>query len=277
MSRSAAFRAGLVLLVPLLLFVLLAYGIPFFGVVEWSVTEPELGFTQYVRLAHDPLVLSVFIRTFRICAVVTVCSVIGAYAIAYLWVRGTPLQRNVAEFCILVPFWISVLTRAFGWLALLSTRGLINTWLQSLGFISEPLTLVRNEFGVIVGMTHFLLPYAVFPIASAMRHLDDRVLMAARGLGAGRSRVFWTVFVPMTASGVLGAALIVFVFALGFFVTPAILGGGRSVMIAELVYLRMFQSIDWGLGAAISVALLLIVGVLAGLMFRFLKPAGLVR
>ena len=277
MSRSATFRAGLVLLLPLLLFVLFAYGIPFFGVVKWSVTEPTFGFTQYVRLTHDPLVLSVFVRTFRICAVVTVCAVVGAYAIAYLWVRGTPLQRNIAEFCILVPFWISVLTRAFGWLALLSTRGLINTWLQSLGFISEPLTLVRNEFGVIVGMTHFLLPYAVFPIASAMRHLDDRVLMAARGLGAGRSRVFWTVFVPMTASGVLGAALIVFVFALGFFVTPAILGGGRSVMIAELVYLRMFQSIDWGLGAAISVALLLIVGVLAGLMFRFLKPAGLVR
>jgi putative spermidine/putrescine transport system permease protein len=237
MSHTAAFRAGLVLLLPMLLFILLAYGVPFFGVVEWSVTDPEPGFTQYLRLTEDPLVLSVFIRTFRICAVVTVSAVVGAYAIAYLWVRGTPLQRNVAEFCILVPFWISVLTRAFGWLALLSNRGLINTWLQSLGFVSEPLTLVRNEFGVIVGMTHFLLPYAVFPIASAMRNLDDRVLMAARGLGAGRPRVFWTVFVPMTASGVLGAALIVFVFALGFFVTPAILGGGRSVMIAELVYL----------------------------------------
>jgi putative spermidine/putrescine transport system permease protein len=277
MSRTAAFRAGLVLLLPMLLFILLAYGVPFFGVVEWSVIDPEPGFTQYLRLTEDPLVLSVFIRTFRICAVVTVSAVVGAYAIAYLWVRGTPLQRNVAEFCILVPFWISVLTRAFGWLALLSNRGLINTWLQSLGFVSEPLTLVRNEFGVIVGMTHFLLPYAVFPIASAMRNLDDRVLMAARGLGAGRPRVFWTVFVPMTASGVLGAALIVFVFALGFFVTPAILGGGRSVMIAELVYLRMFQSIDWGLGAAISVVLLAIVGLLAALMFRFLKPAGLVR
>lgn len=277
MSRPAALRAGLVLLVPLVLFLLLAYGVPFFGVVKWSVTEPEPGLGQYLRLTQDPLVLSVFVRTFRICAIVTIASVVGAYAIAYLWVRGSPLQRNLAEFCILVPFWISVLTRAFGWLALLSSRGLINTWLQSIGFISEPLTLVRNEFGVIVGMTHFLLPYAVFPIASAMRHLDDRVLMAARGLGARRTRVFWTVFVPMTASGVLGAALIVFVFSLGFFVTPAILGGGRSVMIAELVYLRMFQSIDWGLGAAISVTLLLLVGLLAGLLFRFLKPAGLVR
>ena len=277
MSRWAGLRPSIVLLVPLLLFLAVAYGVPFLGVVEWSVTLPQPGLDQYAKLATDPLVLSVFIRTFRICAIVTVASVVGAYAIAYLWVRGTPLQRTLIEFCILVPFWISVLTRAFGWLALLSTRGLINTWLQSLGFIAEPLTLVRNEFGVVIGMTHFLLPYAVFPIASAMRQLDERVLLAARGLGAGRQRIFWFIYVPMTASGILGAALIVFVFALGFFVTPAILGGGRSVMVAELVYLRMFQSIDWGLGAAISVTLVVIIGLLLALLFRFLKPASFAR
>jgi putative spermidine/putrescine transport system permease protein len=277
MTLRTKLAPWLCLLAPLLVFLALAYGIPFLGVMEWSVTEPTPGLGQYAKLTQDPLVLSVFVRTFRICAIVTLASITGAYAIAYLWVRGTPLQRNLIEFCILVPFWISVLTRAFGWLALLSTRGLMNTWLQSLGFISDPLPLVRNEFGVIVGMTHFLLPYAVFPIASAMRQLDERVLLAARGMGAGRQRIFWTVFLPMTGSGILGAALIVFVFALGFFVTPAILGGGRSVMIAELVYLRMFQSIDWGLGAAISVTLVVLVGVLMAVMFRFLKPAGLVR
>ena len=277
MRGRLALRHGLLLLAPLLAFLGLAYGLPFLGVVRWSVTEPEPGFGQYVKLATDPLVLSVLIRTFRICAAVTVCSILGAYGIAYLWVRGSPLQRAIVEFWILVPFWISVLTRAFGWLALLSSRGLINKWLMEVGIIGEPLTLVRNEFGVIVGMTHFLIPYAVFPIASAMRNLDERVLLAARGLGAGRIRIFWTVFVPMTASGILGAALIVFVFSLGFFVTPMILGGGRSVMVAELVYLRMFQSIDWGLGAALSVSLVVIIGAMLALLFRFLKPAGLAR
>jgi putative spermidine/putrescine transport system permease protein len=277
MRGRLGFRNGLLLLAPLLVFLGLAYGLPFLGVMRWSVTEPEPGFGQYVKLATDPLVLSVLIRTFRICAAVTVCSILGAYGIAYLWVRGSPLQRAVVEFCILVPFWISVLTRAFGWLALLSSRGLINKWLMEVGIVGEPLTLVRNEFGVIVGMTHFLIPYAVFPIASAMRSLDERVLLAARGLGAGRIRIFWTVFVPMTASGILGAALIVFVFSLGFFVTPMILGGGRSVMVAELVYLRMFQSIDWGLCAALSVSLVVIIGAMLALLFRFLKPAGLAR
>ncbi len=99
-------------------------------------------------------------------------------------------------------------------------------------------------------MVHFLIPFAVFPLATAMRNVDERTLMAARGMGANPTRIFWQIFVPMTAAGIVGAGLLVFVFAIGFFVTPAILGGGRSVMVAELIYLRIFQSPDWGLAAA---------------------------
>ena len=186
-------------------------------------------------------------------------------------------MRLFAELCILIPFWISVLTRAFGWVALLSNRGLINTWLTQLGVIAEPLTLVRNEFGVVLGMVHFLIPFAVFPIASAMRSIDDRVLLAARGMGASATRTFWQVYLPMTMPGVLGAAILVFVFALGFFITPAILGGGRSVMAAELIYLRIFQSPDWGLGAAISVLMIVIVALLLTLMMRFAKPGSMLK
>ncbi len=270
---SKAARTTL-LLGPLLLFLAACYLVPFLGVMRWSVTLPEPGLGQYRTALSDPLVLSVFWRTLRICVSVTVLSVTGAYAVTLLWVRGSPTQRLVVELCIMVPFWISVLTRAFGWLALLSNKGIINTWLMSAGVISEPLALVRNEFGVILGMTHFLIPFAVFPLASAMRGLDEQVLLAARGMGASRARVFWSVFVPMTRAGILGAALVVFVFALGFFVTPAILGGGRSVMVAELVYLRIFQSPNWGLGAAISVILMLAVGALMVLLMRVVRPAG---
>jgi putative spermidine/putrescine transport system permease protein len=268
---SSRFTAGL-LLGPLLLFLGLAYVVPFLGVVQWSFTLPEPGLGQYRTALTDPLILSVFARTFRVCAIVTVAAVAAAYAIALIWVRGTPLQRLLVEFCILIPFWISVLTRAFGWLSLLSNRGLINTWLQSAGLLSEPLTLVRNELGVVLGMTHFLIPFAVFPLASAMRSVDERVLLAARGMGASRTRVFWSVFVPMTRAGIIGAALVVFVFALGFFITPAILGGGRSVLVAELIYLRIFQSPDWGLGAAISVILMLVVGGLLIALMRYVRP-----
>jgi putative spermidine/putrescine transport system permease protein len=262
------------LLVPLLGFMMLTYLLPFLGVSGWSVTLPETGLGQYHTALTDPLVLSVFLRTFRVCLIVTVVTICAAYMITLVWVRGGPAQRLVVELCILIPFWISVLTRAFGWLTLLSTKGIVNTWMQSLGILTEPLTMVRNEFGVVVGMVHFLIPFAAFPLASAMRTVDERVLLAARGMGATRTRVFVQVFVPMTAPGVLGAALVVFVFALGFFVTPAILGGGRSVMAAELIYLRIFQSPNWGLGAAISVILMVGVGGLLALLMRQIRLAG---
>jgi putative spermidine/putrescine transport system permease protein len=262
---------------PLVLFLALAYVMPFLGVLQWSVTLPEPGLQNYVSAVSDPLIVSVFIRTFRICLIVTIFSVCFAYAIAYIWVRGTPGQKLLAELCILIPFWISVLTRAFGWVALLSNRGLINVWLTQLHVISEPLTLVRNEFGVVLGMMHYMIPFAVFPIASAMRNLDERVLLAARGMGASARRTFWQIFLPMTASGVLGAAIMVFVFALGFFITPAILGGGRSIMAAELIYLRIFQSPDWGLGAAISVLMMVIVGLLLALLMRYARPNGMLK
>ncbi|MFZ2107840.1 MAG: ABC transporter permease [Roseiarcus sp.] len=271
--RRASKWIALWFIAPLLAFLALVYVVPFVGVAEWSVTLPKPGVGQYERLAYDPLVLSVFVRTFRICAIVTATSVAAAYAIAYVWVRGTRWQRRLTELCILIPFLISILTRAFGWLALLSNRGLVNSWLQAAGLIDSPLQLTYNEFSVILGMTHALTPFAAFPLASAMRSVDERVLLAARGLGASRLRVFWSVFLPMTASGVIGAALIVFVFTLGFFVTPAILGGGRSIMAAELVYLRMFQSPDWGLGAAVSVVLVLIVALLMAALFRLARPA----
>src|SRR5262245_26585973 len=124
------------LLGPLVLFLLLAYAIPFLGVVRWSVTLPEIGLGNYGRAVTDPLIISVFVRTFRICFFVTILAVAMAYMIALVWVRGTTTQRLIAELCILIPFWISVLTRAFGWVALLSNRGLINTWLTQLGVIS---------------------------------------------------------------------------------------------------------------------------------------------
>jgi putative spermidine/putrescine transport system permease protein len=125
-------------------------------------------------------------------------------------------------------------------------------------------------------MTHFLIPFAVLPLVSSMRHLDHRVLMAARGMGASRLRTFWSVFVPMTAPGIIGAALITFIFSLGFFITPAILGGGRSVLIAEFVYVQTFQTVNWGLTGAISVVLVVAAALLIALFLRVARHNRLV-
>jgi putative spermidine/putrescine transport system permease protein len=125
-------------------------------------------------------------------------------------------------------------------------------------------------------MTHFLIPFAVLPLASAMRHLDNRVLMAARGMGASRLRTFWWIFVPMTLPGIVGAAIITFIFSLGFFITPAILGGGRSVLVAEYIYVQTFQTVNWGLAGAISVVLVISVAMLIALFLRLARVEKLV-
>jgi putative spermidine/putrescine transport system permease protein len=245
--------------------------LPFLGVVRWSFTLPEPGIMQYARVFADPVVQGVFIRTLRVCLIVTLLTTLAAYAISYLWVFGSRTVQIIVEFFVLIPFWISTLTRAFGWLALLYNRGIVNSLLQQLGVIDEPLVLVRNELGVVIGMMHFLIPFAVLPLASSMRHLDQRVLMAARGMGASRLRTFWSVFVPMTMPGIIGASIITFIFSLGFFITPAILGGGRSVLIAEFIYVQTFQTVNWGLAGAISVVLVLAVGVLIVLFLRLTR------
>ncbi|WP_108260861.1 ABC transporter permease [Mangrovicoccus ximenensis] len=261
-------RPFLVLICPVLLLLGLSYLLPFLGIMRLSFTDPVPGLAQYRTVAEDPLILSVIWRTLRICAIVTAVSVAAAYVVTLLWVRGRPLTRSIVELCIMIPFWISVLSRAFGWLSFLSNRGLLNTWLKDAGLIETSLQMTRNEFAIIVGMSHYLIPFAVFPLATAMRNLDERTLIAAEGMGASRLRIFWQVFLPMTASGILGATLLVFVFSVGFFVTPALLGGGQSVMVAELIYLWIFQTPKWGLAAAMSVILMLGVGSILVLLMR---------
>ena len=271
--RGASAAVALCFVGPLLAFLTIVYVAPFLGVAEWSVTLPTAR-RRTISAARGrsagALRVCSNLPHLRDCDRLLGCS--GLCARLCLGARlaaATPPDRTLHP----DPVLDSVLTRAFGWLALLSNRGLVNGWLQAVGLTDAPLQLAYNESSVVLGMTHALIPFAVFPLASSMRSIDERVLLAARGLGASRLRVFWSVFLPMTASGLVGAALIVFVFTLGFFVTPAILGGGRSIMVAELVYLRMFQSPDWGLGAAVSVALVLIVAGLMAALFRLAKPA----
>lgn len=256
------------LLAPLPLVLLLFYVLPFAGVVGWSFSLPTPGIEQYQRIASDPAIHDVLWRTFRLCTTVSVVSLLIAYLMAYCWVYSPPFWQRMVEICVFIPFWLSVLVRAFGWLIALRSNGLLNGWLQALGITSEPLQLTRNELGVVIGMVHFMVPFALFPLVSTMRRLDPRVLLAARGLGAGQLHTFWSIFVPQTIPGILGAFIIVFVFCLGFFITPAILGGGQTVMVAEYVYLQMFQTSNWGLGAALSVVLLALV---AGLIWALLR------
>ena len=155
----------------------------------------------------------------------------------------------------LVPLWISVLVRAFAWVTLLRRQGLVNNTLLGAGVIDEPLPLVWNEFGIIVGMVHYMVPFAVLPMLASMREIDPRLLDAARGLGASRGEVFRRVFLPLSLPGVIAAGVLVFIFSLGFYITPAILGGGKTLMVAEWISLQILDLIRWGLGTMMATML----------------------
>ncbi|WP_026381109.1 ABC transporter permease [Afifella pfennigii] len=247
---------------------LAVYALPFLGVVFWSFSRPEPGLGNFAQIAQDGHVHGILLTTFRICAITTVLAVVMAYVVATCWAFASRTGRILIEVFVLIPFWVSPLIRAFAWILVLRGDGVLNNWLIGTGLVDAPLSLVRNEFGVVVGMVHFMVPYALFPIMSSFSQLDTRLLLASRGLGAGRLRTFWQVLFPLTLPGTIGAAVMVFVLSLGFFVTPAILGGGRVVMIAEYIYQQLFQLSDWGLAAALAVVVVAVVGVLVWLLNR---------
>jgi putative spermidine/putrescine transport system permease protein len=259
-------RTGLgwwLLILPAVLLLLVFYIAPIAQVLAISFSEPEPGFANYERLFTSESVQRVILTTLRICLITTVLALLLGFAVAYAITLASPRARSWWMLAVLVPLWISVLVRAFAWVTLLRRQGLVNDTLMSWGLIAEPLPLVWNEFGILVGMVHYMVPFAVLPMLSAMREIDPRLLAAARGLGATRGQVFRQVFLPLSMPGVIASGVLVFIFSLGFYITPAILGGGKTLMVAEWISLQILDLIRWGLGT--MMATMLIVAILVTL------------
>jgi putative spermidine/putrescine transport system permease protein len=248
--------SGWLPVLPLLAFLGAFYVVPLASLLRVSVTDPEPGLGNYRRLLASEPMQHVLFTTLRISAETTSFALLLGYVVAYVMqhVRGRHRAWIVAF--VLVPFWVSVLARAFAWLTLLRDEGLVNAALLRLGLIATPLPLVRNELGVLIGMVHYMIPYAVLPLAANMRGIDARLLAASRSLGAGPVRSFLRIYLPLSMPGIYVGGLLVFILSLGFLVTPAILGGGRVVMISEYIRLQIFQTVRWGVGTMMATVLL---------------------
>jgi putative spermidine/putrescine transport system permease protein len=240
------------LILPAFLLMTTFYVAPILQVLAISVTEPRIGLDNYERLLTSESVQRVVFTTLRIGVITTVIALLLGYALAYRITLSGPRAQRWWLLAVLVPLWISVLVRAFAWVTLLRRQGLVNQGLMATGVIEEPLALVWNELGIVIGMVHYMVPYAVLPMLSAMREIDPRVLTAARGLGAGRTLAFLRVFLPLSLPGIIAAGVLVFIFSLGFYITPAILGGGKTLMVAEWIKLQILDLIRWGLGAMMA-------------------------
>jgi putative spermidine/putrescine transport system permease protein len=154
---------------------------------------------------------------------------------------------------------------------LLGRNGVVNSTLDALGIISAPIPFMRNELGVLIGMVHYMVPYAVLPIFAAMQSIDGRVVQASRSLGATGAQTFWRVYLPLTKPGVVAASLVVFIINLGFYVIPAVLGGGKVLMVAEYISVQVLITLQWGTAAMLAAILLFGVLALMFVMSRFMK------
>jgi putative spermidine/putrescine transport system permease protein len=254
--------APLVLLAALYLF-------PLSRVLWLSVTVPSPGFGNFEQLVSSSAIQRVLWTTLRICVLTTALALLIGYAVAYAALHLRGWRGEALLFFVLLSFWLSVLIRAFAWLTLLQSRGIVNTWLMGAGLIDQPLTLIRNEFGVVLGMVHYMIPYAALPLYANMKGIDPRLVPAARGLGAGPVHAFLKVYLPMSTPGLISAGILTFIFSLGFYVTPALLGGGRTIMISEYIAVQINDTLNWGVGSMLATTLLLSIFAILAAMSLF--------
>ena len=220
------------------------------------VEDESFSFAHYQRMIDSPAYFKIFRQTFEISVVVTILAVLLGYPLAYLMSQLPPRAANLCLVMVFIPFWTSLLVRTYAWLVLLQRKGLINSWLSDLGLVDAPIRLVHNYTGTVIGMLHIMLPFLILPTYNALKNIDRTYLLAAANLGATPVRAFWTIFFPLSMPGVMAGSLLVFVLCLGFYVTPALLGGGKVTMVSMQIQQNAALYFDWGAASALGVVLL---------------------
>lgn len=267
----ARFRATLSpkawLIVPPLVLLALLFLLPLVVIVGQSFSAPEGPLDAYRRVLTEGGSLASLIYTFRVALVVTVLALILAYPVAYMVANATGLMQLALISMVLVPFWTSAVIRSYSWLILLQRRGVINDALSGLGLIERPLRLANTEFGVHLAMVQVMLPFMALPLINAMRNIDPGLMRAASILGANPARQFVSVYLPLSLPGIVAGSALVFITTLGFYITPALLGGD-GMMTAVMIEQQVFRQLDWPVASALATLLLVCTCVLFLLIER---------
>ena len=244
----------LALIAPAVLIILAVLAYPMGVIAVRSFVEPTPGIGNYTWFFSSPVNRTVLLRTFSISAWVTLVCILCAYPYAFLMTAVGPKMRLLLVLGVLVPFWVSGVIRTLAWVILLQDSGLINQFIKWLGF--APIRLIRTPLGVTIGMVQVLLPFMIMPLYAVLRGIDLRLVTASQSLGATPLRSFLQVYLPLSLPGVYAGGLIVFILSLGFYITPALLGGPSSTMLSSLVQQQVLILLNWGRGGAMGVILL---------------------
>ncbi|MEM7742922.1 MAG: ABC transporter permease [Pseudomonadota bacterium] len=255
----------------LLVLVILVVPVGWLFYLSFIGADGSFSLENYERMIARKSYTRIFITTFQVSVLTTGLCILIGYPLAYFM---SQLPRHWANLClitVLLPFWTSLLVRTYAWLVLLQKRGLVNDWAISAGLWEEPIKMVHNMTGTLIGMVHIMLPFLILPVYNAMCAIDRDYMKAASNLGASPRRAFWTVFFPLTTPGLFAGSLMVFVLCLGFFVTPAVLGGGRVIMVSMKIVSNIELFVNWGAASALGVVLLVVTVAILWFASRFLK------
>jgi putative spermidine/putrescine transport system permease protein len=264
------------LLLPAILYLIVVFGVPLANTFWMSVSEPDLGPQNYQLIATDPIYLRVYLRTVIVAAVVTVFCLLLGYPLAYYMARRGGLVGALLLAVCGLCFWISFLVRTYAWQVILGSRGPVTAIARWLG-IEPPPVLLFTTTASLIAMTHILLPYMVLTLYVVLARIDPNVIRAAHSLGASRQQTFTRVILPLSLPAVVSGCLLVFIFCVGFYVTPTLLGSPRDMMIASLIANEVESTLDFGSASALSMVLLAAILVLLTLYDRLVGLDRIVR
>ena len=255
----------------LLVLVVLVIPVGWLFYVSFVGADGNFSLENYERMVSRKSYLRIFVTTFQVSILTTALCIVIGYPLAYFISQLPTRWANLCLVTVLLPFWTSLLVRTYAWLVLLQKQGLVNQWAISLGLWDEPLKFVHNMTGTLIGMVHIMLPFLILPVYGAMRAINKDYLKAASNLGASPRRAFWTVFFPLSTPGLFAGSLMVFVLCLGFFVTPAVLGGGRVIMVSMKVVSNIELFVNWGAASSLGVVLLVLTVIVLWIASRFTR------
>lgn len=269
--KAARFRPWM-LLIPPVVFITIFLLYPL-GELFWLSIQSQGHLTgqYYIRFFSETTYLKVLGLTLKIGGIVTFFCLLLGYPVAYTMTFCSKATRTIIMIGILIPFWTSLLVRTYAWMVLLQTQGVINQVLMKTGIISHPLALIYNTTGVVIGMTHVLLPYMILSLYSVMQGIDPNLITAARTLGASKMRAFLSIFLPLSSKGIASGSILVFIMGIGYFITPSLLGGQKNSMIAQLIQVQVNDLLNWGFASAIAFTLLAVTMLLMMMSKRLMR------
>ncbi|WP_414474085.1 ABC transporter permease [Microvirga sp. M2] len=273
-SQAKAFAATLLTPIGLLYLAFLIAPIGYFlsvSLLKYSPEQlylPQVTTENYERLLLDGYYRQIIYDTFRISAIVTAVTAVLGYALAYFLSRMTSAWRGLLMFLVIAPLMTGVIVRTYGWIVLLGNDGLVNQILLRLGIVDQPVGLLNTEPTVIVALIHIMLPYMVFPIFSSLASQDPHLVPAASTLGARSMRAFFEITLPLSRSGIVMGAALVFTLTAGSIVTPELLGGRNVTMMGQTIYQLILSTFNWPLGAAVAAILVFCQFTVISLYFR---------